>query len=293
MRFRSTTKRGLAILFAVVIAGTVAFTATWPRFHQASVTSLAGSGGAASPAGGSTVTASSSAASVASSGPPLLTTLPLPIPLLEPHADSHDWARLSADQQAALAPFAPIWNSFSRARREKWLKIAATYKKLPPDAQKRLHEGMGAWAHMSHEQRRTARENYQVSTALPAQARERAWKAYQKLTDEQKRKLASSEKAHQATVVSAPPSGATEVRGLGSMTKRDAGAPIAPALPSPSLGNDPATSPGSPLAASAPSIHAPGVATTSTPSTVPQAATPKTIAPPPQRPASLFNDNAQ
>jgi hypothetical protein len=91
------------------------------------------------------------------------------------------------------------------------MKIASRYHKMSPDAQKRLHERMSEWVRMTPDQRKVARENYQVSKSVPVEKRERAWDAYQKLPEEQKKKLAATEKPRRPTVVSAPPSGKTEI----------------------------------------------------------------------------------
>jgi hypothetical protein len=49
---------------------------------------------------------------------------------------------------------------------------------------------------------------------LPREARQNAWKAYQELSEEQKERLAASERKRRPTVVSAPPSGKTEVKDI-------------------------------------------------------------------------------
>lgn len=189
-------KRGLAVVIGCLIAAAVSFAATWPRFHP--------------PAPASTTVADTPPKAVPVRS--LVAELePLPLPA---HDDPLGWSRLSDAQHAALAPFASDWNKFSEARRRKWLRIAARYPKLSPDAQKRLHERMTEWVHMTPEQRRVARENYQVSKELPAQARKKAWTAYQQLSDEQKARLAASERRRRPTVVSAPPTGKSELRDI-------------------------------------------------------------------------------
>ena len=106
------------------------------------------------------------------------------------------------------------WDSFSDERKRKWIKIASRYPKMSPDAQKRLHERMTEWVRMTPDQRRVARENYQVSKDRAArQARQNAWKAYQQLPEEQKERLAASEHKRRPSVVSAPPSGEDRSQG--------------------------------------------------------------------------------
>jgi hypothetical protein len=128
-------------------------------------------------------------------------------PLVADH-NPLSWANLTPQQHAALAPFAAEWDRFSDVRKRRWLKIASRFAKMPPEAQKRLHEQMAEWVKMTPEQHRVARENYQISKGLPPQARQKAWKAYQALSPEQKARLAALEHKRRPTIVSAPPSGA-------------------------------------------------------------------------------------
>ncbi|WP_430227480.1 DUF3106 domain-containing protein [Paraburkholderia tropica] len=193
-------KRGLAVVIGSVVAALVSYAATYPRFHP-ELAAPEAANAANAPAPGSTATVAEPAATAPfahqpGSGSPLA------------------WSRLSDAQRVALAPFASEWDRFSDERKRKWLRIAARYPKMTPEAQKRLQERMAEWVRMTPEQRRVARENYQVSKELPAQARQRAWKAYQELSDEQKAKLAASERKRR-TVVSAPPSGnKSEIRDI-------------------------------------------------------------------------------
>jgi Protein of unknown function (DUF3106) len=134
------------------------------------------------------------------------------------------WDRLTEAQHAALAPFAAQWNQFSEERKQKWLKIASRYHKMSPEAQKRLHQRMAEWVRMTPDQRKVARENYQVSKSVPLEKRESAWDAYQKLSEEQKKKLAATEHTRRPNVVSAPPTGKTEVKDINRLvTAREQG----------------------------------------------------------------------
>lgn len=185
-------KRGLAVVVGSAVALIVCYAATYPRFHP-QLAATAAAGAAAPPL--------TKAAALA-----LSAELPLPLPS-GAAADPLSWGRLTPEQQAALAPFATIWDSFSDARKRKWLKIVPRFQKMPPDAQKRLQERMSQWVGMTPDQRRLARENYQVAKDLPAQTKEKAWSAYQQLPESQKEKLAAAERRRRPTVVSAPPSG--------------------------------------------------------------------------------------
>ncbi|TKC80029.1 DUF3106 domain-containing protein [Trinickia terrae] len=241
-------KRGLAVVFGCAIAGLVAFAATYPRFYPAQ--------GAAPSAG---------AATGASAPPSLAADLPsLPI-----DSNPLSWAHLTPDEHAALAPFASEWDGFSDERKRKWIKIASRFAKMSPEMQKRLHDRMMEWAKMTPEQRRVARENYQVSKELPAQARQNAWKAYQQLPEEQKEKLAATERKRRPTVVSAPPSGSkSEIKGINRLVNQHEhpGGSVA-ALPAPSPTSEPASigSPQAPM----PGTVTPAVPTPVSPSEAP------------------------
>ncbi|CAB3720673.1 DUF3106 domain-containing protein [Paraburkholderia rhynchosiae] len=226
-------KRGLAVVFGCAIAALVSFAATYPRFYP-------NPSPAGTPAAGSTVAPSTPAP-----------TLAVELPSLPGSKSPLAWTRLSAAEHVALAPFEAQWDSFSEERKRKWLKIASRYSKLSPEAQKRLHDRMTEWVRMTPDQRRVARENYQVSKQLPRETRQNAWKAYQELPEELKERLAASERKRRPSVVSAPPSGRREIKGLdrlvnarerGASGTSSASAAVAASLPSPaSLPGIPAT----------------------------------------------------
>jgi hypothetical protein len=239
-------KRGLAVVIGCVVAAAVSYVATYPRFHPEPV----GENAAGAPAQAKAPAPDSA-----------ITTTFTPLP---GQTNPLAWERLNDAQRAALAPFATEWDRFSDERKRKWLKIAARYPKMSAEAQKHLHERMAEWVRMTPEQRRVARENYQVSKELPAQARQRAWKAYQQLPEEQKERLAASEHKRRPTVVSAPPSGnKSEIRDIERLVnERDhRGLPHAPSGVTGASGAAGASSTGSGL----------GPATPGTPSEPPAA----------------------
>jgi hypothetical protein len=189
-------KRGLAVVFGSAIAAAVAFAATYPRFF-APPPATQGAG--------------------THLGAPAVSPAPLAVefPHLAIDTNPLSWANLTLAQRTALAPFADEWDRFSDERKRKWIKIASRFAKMTPEAQKRLQDRMAEWVRMTPEQRRVARENYQVSKAVPPQARQNAWRAYQQLPPEQKERLAALERKRRPTIVSAPPSGKkSEIRGL-------------------------------------------------------------------------------
>jgi hypothetical protein len=229
-------KRGLAVFSLSAIAVLVSLAATWPRFHSHPV-------------------------DIAVERP----NVKLPLVASVPEAKGPlSWARLSADQHEALAPFAHDWDRFDDDRKRRWLKIASRYKKMSADAQKRLHGRMQEWLSMTPEQRRTARENYQLSKQVPVQQRENAWNAYQQLPEEQKKTLAAVEKrSRRPTVVTAPPTGTPELKNLNHALHAEtlaeelpaaASQPVPLALPAPA--STPASS--APEAASTSTLAPPG-----------------------------------
>lgn len=173
-------KRGLAVFFVSVIAILVSVAATWPRFHPRLTEVVAGHPGAKLPVVASAVEANG--------------------PL--------SWSHLSTEQHEALAPFEQDWDKFDDDRKRRWIKVASRYKKMSPDAQKRLHDRMTEWLRLTPEQRRIARENYQISKQVPVEQRENAWNEYQQLPEDQKKTLAAAEKrTRRPSVVTAPPTG--------------------------------------------------------------------------------------
>ncbi|MBN3766672.1 DUF3106 domain-containing protein [Burkholderia sp. Ac-20365] len=215
-------KRGLAVVSGCVIAALVSFAATYPRFYPTPTPAPA-------PAGGG-------AAAPAKAAAPALT---VELPGLPTSNSPLAWAKLSSADHVALAPFEAQWDSFSEERKRKWLKIASRYPKMTPEAQKRLHERMAEWVHMTPEQRRVARENYQVSKEVPREARQNAWKAYQQLPEDQKQKLAATERKRRPTVVSAPPSGKSEIKDINRLVNgkdKLASVPVPPATAGASAG---------------------------------------------------------
>ncbi|EHP44077.1 transmembrane protein [Cupriavidus basilensis OR16] len=124
-------------------------------------------------------------------------------------ANAHPtWNELNAVQQRVLAPLAGEWNSFPELNRRKWLQIAQRYEKFSPAEQARLQTRMTEWVKMTPQQRRLARENYQITRSLPAQKKTEAWNKYQQLPEEQKKNLAAAEKVpRRPGAVSALPSG--------------------------------------------------------------------------------------
>jgi len=115
------------------------------------------------------------------------------------------WESLKPGQQKILAPLESDWDYILPDGRKKWIQLANLYPKMSEADQQRLQSRMAGWSNLSQKDRRLARENYLSSLKFPAEKKAEAWNAYQKLSDEQKKKLAQTEiNKKKPTAVNAP-----------------------------------------------------------------------------------------
>ena len=114
------------------------------------------------------------------------------------------WEGLKPAQQQILAPLESDWDYMLPDSRKKWIQVANIYPKMSAQDQERLQSRMTSWSNLSQRDRRIARENYLTSLKFPAEKKAEAWYAYQKLSDEQKKKLAESEAKKRPTAANAP-----------------------------------------------------------------------------------------
>lgn len=115
------------------------------------------------------------------------------------------WEGLKPEQQKILAPLEGDWDYMLPESRKKWIQVANLYPKMSETDQQRLQSRMASWSNLSQKDRRIARENYLSSLKFPAEKKAEAWSAYQKLSDEQKKKLAQAEvNKKKPTATSAP-----------------------------------------------------------------------------------------
>jgi hypothetical protein len=101
------------------------------------------------------------------------------------------WSELTPAQQQALAPLAQEWNKLDSNHKTKWLAVSNKYPAMSPEQQKRLQENIHAWAKLTPEQHRIARESYARAKKLNLEQKTAQWQQYQQLPEEQKRKLAA------------------------------------------------------------------------------------------------------
>ncbi len=121
-----------------------------------------------------------------------------------PKAPDGTWDGLSDAQQKILAPLEDDWNYMSPDIRKKWIYVANIYPKMSTQDQERLQSRMASWSKLSLKDRRLARENYLASLKFPVEKKVEAWSAYQKLSAEQKKKLAEMEAKKKPNAISAP-----------------------------------------------------------------------------------------
>ena len=103
------------------------------------------------------------------------------------------WAELTAEQQQVLAPLKADWDSLEPDRRQKWIAIAKRYPRMQAVEQERVQRRMQAWAALSPDQRRQARENYKHLAKSPRPAPNKdlrqAWAEYQALSPYERQSL--------------------------------------------------------------------------------------------------------
>ena len=103
------------------------------------------------------------------------------------------WESLKPAQQQILSPLEDDWDYMLPESRKKWIQVSNIYPKMNEQDQMRLQSRMMSWANLSQKDRRVARENYLTSLKFPADKKAEAWSAYQKLSDEEKKKFAQVE----------------------------------------------------------------------------------------------------
>ena len=105
------------------------------------------------------------------------------------------WAELTVQQQTALRPLSPGWDTISEAQKRKWLEISKGYPSLTPEGQSIMHSRMTEWVGLSAQQRAQARLNFaktkELSNELTPEEKQAKWQSYQALSAEEKQKLAA------------------------------------------------------------------------------------------------------
>lgn len=110
------------------------------------------------------------------------------------------WQALTSAQREALAPLQQEWAGIDPPRKQKWIALAARFKKLPLEERARINQRMVEWAMLTPAERGQARLRFEEARQLPVPDRGERWRAYQALPPEQRRQLA----ARAASAASAP-----------------------------------------------------------------------------------------
>src|SRR5690606_21119509 len=106
------------------------------------------------------------------------------VSLLEPL-----WMDLTLAQQAALAPFAPEWNTWPTAEKKAWVTLADKLPRMSAERRVKAQRRILEWANLSPEQRTTARANFRLAKELSAKEKAQEWRNYQSMTREQREVL--------------------------------------------------------------------------------------------------------
>jgi Protein of unknown function (DUF3106) len=105
------------------------------------------------------------------------------------------WAELTVQQQTALRPLSPGWDTINEAQKRKWLEISKGYPSLTPEGQSIMHSRMTEWVGLSAQQRAQARLNFaqtkELSKELTPEEKQAKWQTYQALSAEEKQNLAA------------------------------------------------------------------------------------------------------
>lgn len=169
----------------------------------------------------------------------------------QPANTKPDWSELSADQKVALGPLASAWAGISVAQKRKWIALSQNYPSLSAAERATLHGRMRDWAALSPAERNQARLNFAQTQNLPAEEKKAQWEAYQALSPEQKKELASGAQAPKTgaarTVTPIAPNKLASV----PITRSDASNPTG-AVSGPQAGRSAAVRPKPANAASAP-----------------------------------------
>jgi hypothetical protein len=142
-------------------------------------------------------------------------------------ASKPSWSKLTPAQQVALAPLAPAWSRISEGQRRKWIALSQNYPGLSEAERTTLHGRMTEWAGLSAAQRSQARLNFAQTKQLSTEEKKTQWQAYQALSDEQKKQLASAARRPKATgAAPAVPPVATNKLALVPITRSEPHAPL-------------------------------------------------------------------
>ncbi|WP_084461169.1 DUF3106 domain-containing protein [Curvibacter gracilis] len=106
------------------------------------------------------------------------------------------WVELTPAQQEALEPLSSRWNSMSEAHKRKWIALSHNFKSLSTEEQEKLHSRMAEWVGLTVQERVQARLNFAQTKKLAPEEKRAQWEAYQALTEEERKELATQALVH-------------------------------------------------------------------------------------------------
>lgn len=133
--------------------------------------------GAAAQSPGGAAAAPVTVAPAAATGAPKGSLLPLAQPL---------WNELTPVQRETLAPLEPTWNALPLAKKRSWLALTDKMPTMDTAERATAQARIQAWAALSPEQRRMARNNYRLAKTLDRDERLATWESYSQMTPEQR-----------------------------------------------------------------------------------------------------------
>jgi uncharacterized protein DUF3106 len=153
-------------------------------------------------------------------------------PVSTPREEGVRWQALTSAQREALAPLERDWPGIEAQRKQKWIALAARFKRISLEERARITQRMVEWAKLTPAERGQARLRFEEVRQLPGRDRQERWKAYQALSPEQRQQLAAGAAAAAA---SAP----REAGSHPGRPARDAKEAKANLVPNPALGQAP------------------------------------------------------
>lgn len=138
--------------------------------------------------------------------PPLLAQPTQASPSATAVAGSTPWSSLTAEQKSALQPLASQWPTLSQDHQRKWVALTHNFNRLSEDEQATLQGRMSEWAQLSPAQRNQARMNFHEVRRVPADEKRAKWEEYQALPAQERERLAGDRPKPPAGVAPALPS---------------------------------------------------------------------------------------
>jgi Protein of unknown function (DUF3106) len=105
------------------------------------------------------------------------------------------WSDLTAGQQQALEPLSQLWPTMTEPHKRKWLALSKNFPQLSSEEQSVLQGRMREWVGLSPRQRTLARLHFADTQQqqLSLEEKRAKWEAYQALSQEEKKKLATQQ----------------------------------------------------------------------------------------------------